>query len=171
IDGGCHVADIANVLLGPPHRVHAFGGKLVARRDAVAEDTAGFTIEHESGAISSVLLSFTAGSSLRGTGAFGCGLDVELWGTDGWIEGGYRIREGDFRRRCVERRAGEPDRAYVDDGTRKAGDIDYEIIRALRGEIPPPVTALDARNAGAVVEAAYRARARGAAGRVERRTD
>lgn len=167
IDGGCHVADLANGFFGPARRVHAFGKRLVAKRESVAEDTAAFSIEFESGALASALLGFTAGSSWRRPGGFAAGMDVSLWGTEGAIEGGYLIRDHDFRRTCIERRTGEPDRAYVDDGLSRPGDLDFAIIRALRGEGVPPVTALDARNAVAVIDAAYRSLASGNAEKVD----
>jgi UDP-N-acetyl-2-amino-2-deoxyglucuronate dehydrogenase len=157
VDGGCHVADLGTALLGPARRVHAFGARLVTRRESVAEDTAAFSVEYESGAVGSFLLGFTAGSSWRRPGGFAAGMDVSVWGTEGAIEGGYLIRDADFRRTCIERRTGEPDRAFVDDGRCRPGDLDFELIRALRGEALPPVTALDARNAVAVIESAYRA--------------
>jgi predicted dehydrogenase len=128
-------------------------------------------VEHESGAVSSILLSFTAGSSWRRPGGFAAGMDVSLWGTEGAIEGGYLIRDADFRRTCIERRGGEPDRAFVDDGSCRAGDLDFELVRALRGEALPPVTALDARNAVAVIEAAYCALATGEARTVDWRRE
>lgn len=76
IDGGCHVADLANGFFGPARRVHAFGKRLVAKRESVAEDTAAFSIEFESGALASALLGFTAGSSWRRPGGFAAGMDV-----------------------------------------------------------------------------------------------
>ncbi|HVR74102.1 MAG TPA: Gfo/Idh/MocA family oxidoreductase [Planctomycetota bacterium] len=155
IDGGCHVADLANALLGRARRVHAFGGKLVARRAEVAEDTAVFSIEYETGALVSVFLGFTVGSSLRPTGGFAAGLSADLYGTEGHIDGGYVIRDADFRRWCVEHRPDEPDRHHYHDGRGRPGDIDLAIVRALEGKAPAPVTALDARNAVAVVQAAY----------------
>jgi len=155
IDGGCHVADLANALFGRARRVHAFGRRLVATRDAVAEDTASLSIEYESGAIVSCLLSFTAGSNHRGPGGFSAGMFADIHGTEAHIEGGYWIREGAWRRWAIERRGGEPDRAHEPDEPVRLGQIDFALVRALRGEAPPPLTALDARNAVAVVDAAY----------------
>ncbi len=155
IDGGCHVADIANAFLGRAQRVCAFGGRLVSRRDGVGEDTAAFSVEYESGAIASFAISFVAGRALRQK-RFACGLDMELWGTDGQIEGGYRMREESFRRYCREHRCGEPDRAWVDEGDRDEGHIDTQILQAFTSGAELPVTPIDARNAVAVVEAAYR---------------
>jgi len=155
IDGGCHVADLANALFGRARRVHAFGRRLVATRDAVAEDTASLSIEYESGAIVSCLLGFTAGSNHRGPGGFSAGMFADIHGTEAHIEGGYWIREGAWRRWAIERRGGEPDRAHEPDEPVRLGQIDFALVRALRGEAPPPLTALDARNAVAVVDAAY----------------
>jgi len=155
IDGGCHVADIANAFLGRARRVCAFGGRLVSTRDGVGEDTAAFSVEYESGAIASCAISFVAGRALRQK-RFACGLDMELWGTDGQIEGGYRMREASFRRYCREHRVGEPDRAWVDEADRSEGRIDMQILQAFTSGAELPVTPIDARNAVAVVEAAYR---------------
>jgi predicted dehydrogenase len=103
----------------------------------------------------SFLLAFTAGASFRPKGGFAAGMVADLYGTDGHIQGGYFLRDSDMRRWCYEARSGEADKSHYFDGKSRAGDIDVAIIRALRGEAPPPLTALDARNAVAVVEAAY----------------
>jgi predicted dehydrogenase len=155
IDGGCHVSDLGNAFFGRATLVYALAGKLVARRPQVAEDTAAFAVKYESGAMASIFLSFTAGSSLRSPGGFAAGMTVDLYGTQGSVEGGYRIRDADWRRWCVEHRTGEPDVSHYYDGKALSGDIDFSIIRAMRGEAPPPLSALDARNAVAVVDAAY----------------
>ena len=171
IDGGCHVADLGNALFGRAVKVTALGAKLVARRAEVAEDTAVFSVEYESGALVSVLLSFTAGSSLRPPGGFAAGMIADLYGTEGHVEGGYSIRGSDVRRFAVEHRSGEADRSYSDGGESRPGDIDVAIISALRGEAPPPLTALDARNAVAVVDAAYLALASERTAEVDWRDD
>jgi predicted dehydrogenase len=171
IDGGCHVADLGNALFGRARRVNAFGAKLVARRAEVAEDTAVFAVEHEGGALVSVLLSFTAGSSLRPPGGFAAGMLSDIYGTDLHMEGGYLIRGGDVRRFAVEHRSGAADVSHADGGTSRPGDIDVAIIRALRGEAPPPLTALDARNAVAVVDAAYESLAAARAAEVDWRDE
>lgn len=171
IDGGCHVADLANAFLGRARRVTALASKLVARRDAVAEDTAAFVIEYESGALASVYLSFTAGSSLRKAGGFAAGLEADIFGSSASFQGGYSLRDGVFPRWCTERRTGRPDVAHPYDGKAAAGDIDVAILRALRGEAPPPVTALDARNAVAVVDAAYQSLGSGSAAEVDWRDE
>jgi predicted dehydrogenase len=171
VDGGCHVADLANALFGRAARVQAFGSKLVARRPEVAEDTATLSIEYESGALVSVLLSFTGGAALRSRDGFGAGMIVDLFGTEGHIEGGYVLRDVDLRRFCREHRTGEPDLGHFYDGKGRHGDIDLALLRAFRGEAPPPVTALEARNAVAVVEAAYLSLASGRVAEVDWRDE
>ncbi|MBI4606921.1 MAG: Gfo/Idh/MocA family oxidoreductase [Planctomycetes bacterium] len=171
VDGGCHVADLANAFFGRAARVQAFGAKLVARRPEVAEDTAAFSIEYESGALVSVLLSFTAGAAMRSRDGFGAGMTADLYGTAAHIEGGYALRDADFRRFCLEHRTGEPDLVHFYDGKGRMGDIDVSVVRALRGEAPPPLTAADARNAVAVVDAAYQSLAAGQAAEVDWRDE
>jgi predicted dehydrogenase len=166
IDGGCHVADLGNAFLGRPRRVQALAGLLVASRPGLGEDTAVFSVEYESGALASVALSFVAGEGLR-QDRFACGLDLDLFGTQGHIEAGYRIREASFRRWCREHRRGQADTEHVDDGRSSGSDLDRWLIEALRGEREPPLTALDARNAVAVVEAAYRSLQSGRSEEVE----
>lgn len=155
IDGGCHASDVGNWLFGKAVRVSALASKLVTKRDSVGEDTATFQVEYESGAFASFALSFIAGSGLR-PGRFACGMDVDLFGTEGHIEGGYRFRDDDHRHYCTEHHSGAPDRVHEVEHVRSYGDIDLAIIDALRGDTEPPVTAIEARNAVAVVEAAYR---------------
>jgi predicted dehydrogenase len=160
IDGGCHVADLGNAYFGRARRVQALAGRLVARREGLGEDTAAFAVEYASGALATFTLSFVAGSAFRGR-RFAAAVAVDLYGTQGHIESGLSVRDDDFRRYVREHRSGEPDRAFVPDGRGTLGDIDTALLRAMRGEAPAPVTALDARNAVAVVEAAYRSLASG----------
>ena len=76
-----------------------------------------------------------------------------------------------WHRWCVEHRSGQPDVSHYYDGKALAGDIDVSIVRAMRGEAPPPLTALDARNAVAVVDAAYQSLASGRAVEVDWRDE
>ncbi len=161
IDGGCHVADLANAFFGRARQVTAVASKLVARRPEVAEDTAALAIEYESGALVSVLLSFTAGSSFSGPGGFAAGMSVTLFGSDGSFDGGYMVRDGALMQWCHERNKGQPDVSHPEDNPLRWGDIDVSILRALQKKAPPPLTALDARNAVAVVDAAYQSLASG----------
>jgi hypothetical protein len=95
----------------------------------------------------------------------------DIYGTGMHMEGGYLIRGGDVRRFAVEHRSGAADAFHADGGTSRPGDIDVAIIRALRGEAPPPLTALDARNAVAVVDAAYESLAAARAAEVDWRDE
>ena len=157
IDGGCHVADLANAFFGRARQVTAIASKLVAARPEVAEDTAAFAIEYDSGALVSIFLSFTAGSSLSRIGGFAAGMEATVFGTEGSLEGGYTYRDGVFPRWCTERHKGHGDVDHPYDGKLLSGDIDVSILRALQKKAPPPLTAFDARNAVAVVDAAYQA--------------
>ena len=106
IDGGCHVADVGNWLFGRARRVHAFARRLVAKRERVGEDTAALHVEYDTGAMASYALSFTAGSAFRAK-TFACGMDVDLFGTAGHLEGGYRIRDAEHRHYALEHRSEE----------------------------------------------------------------
>lgn len=167
IDGGCHVADLGNTFFGTARRVQALSGLLVANvkrpdrsrtereEKTLGEDTAVYSVEYTSGALCTFALSFVVGSGFR-QDRFACGLHVDLYGDEGHVEGGYRVREESFQRYAVEHHRGEPDRVHVDDGRTTMGDVDTQIVAALKRGEDPPVTAVEARNAVAVVEAAYR---------------
>jgi len=170
IDGGCHVSDVGNWFFGRATRVQAFGDRLVATREDVGEDTVVFNVEYQSGAVASIALTFVAGSGLR-PHTFACGMDVDLYGTEGHLEGGYRFRDGDQRHYCTEHGRGVPDTKYVDSQFGEYGDVDVAILRALRGESPAPLSAVEARNAVAVVEAAYRSIREGKSAEVDWREE
>jgi predicted dehydrogenase len=161
IDGGPHAADVANALFGRAVRVIAFGAKLDTQRAEVAEDTAAFAVEYAGGVLATFLLSFTAGAAFAAAEGFAAGIAVDLFASEGHIEGGFLVRDGRFRRFWTEHRRGAEDRSAADETDDWTGAVDTAIVRALRGEAAPPVTALEARNAIAVVEAAYQALASG----------
>jgi len=154
IDGGCHVADLGNAFFGRARRVSASGSRLVAALPDRGEDNGAFVVEYFSGATCAFALSFTAGRAFRRE-RFGAGMNADIYGTEGHLEGGYLLRDADFRRFCIEHRPGRDDVTYPppreEDRT-----IDSDFVRSILTGAPPPVTAMDARNAVAVVEAAYR---------------
>ena len=154
IDGGCHLSDLGNKLFGPARRVQAFAERLVVACENVGEDTAVFQVEYDSGTLASYALTFIAGSGMR-PHDFACGIDIQLYGLQGHIEGGFRSRDGDRWQYCREHRTGKPDQ-FQENRTSDFGEVDTLLLRALQGTIDPPVTAVEARNAVAVVEAAYR---------------
>jgi len=154
IDGGCHMADIGNSLFGRACRVQAFGDRQVSTREGVGEDTVVFQVEYASGTLASYALSFVAGSGLRPQ-HFACGADMQLFGLEGHIEGGYRFRDDERREYWREHHTGAEDESH-EELSRDTCGVDTMLVQALRGECEAPVTAVDARNAVAVVEAAYR---------------
>jgi len=154
IDGGCHVADLGNAFFGRALRVSAAGARLVAALPDRGEDNGAFLVEYESGATCVFALGFTAGTAFRRE-KFGAGMNVDLYGTEGHFEGGYLLRDMVFTRWCVERRSGsDPIQHPPPEGADHT--VDRYLVRAILGGAAPPVTAVDARNAVAVVEAAYR---------------
>ncbi len=154
IDGGCHVADLGNAFFGRARKVAAAGKRLVASRDDRGEDNGGFIVHYDSGATATFALSFTAGKGFRAS-RFAAGMNVDLFGTEGHLEGAYLLRDEVLRRWCIERRPGvEPIHHPPPESSPHSNDGDF--VRALLDGAPPPLTAVDARNAVAVVEAAYR---------------
>jgi predicted dehydrogenase len=154
IDGGCHVADLGNAFFGRARQVAAGGSRLVAALPDRGEDNGCFIVEYSSGASCAFSLSFTAGKAFRRE-RFGAGMNADLYGTEGHLEGGYLLRDTVFQRWCTEHRPGADDlRHPPPEGEDRV--IDRDFLRSIREGAPSPVTALDARNAVAVVEAAYR---------------
>jgi len=154
IDGGCHVADLGNAIFGKALRVSAAGARLVARLPDRGEDNGCLLVEYASGATCSFSLSFTAGKAFRKQ-RFGAGMMVDLYGTEGHLEGGYLLVDDKFRRWCTEHHPGSEAIHYPppEDEDRT---IDRDFVCSILTGARPPVTAVEARNAVAVVEAAYR---------------
>ena len=154
IDGGCHVSDLGNLFFGPARRVAAMGRRMVAALPDRGEDNGAFLVEYASGATCTFALSFTNGKAYRGE-RFGAGMFADIWGTDGHLEGGYLVQDADMQHFCHEHRAGQGEvRHPVPEGVERG--IDKEFVRSILTGAPPPISAVDARNAVAVVEAAYR---------------
>jgi predicted dehydrogenase len=168
LDGGCRVADLANGFFGPVRKVAAVSKRLMAGLPGRGEDQACFIAEYDSGASCSFSLSFTAGSAFRKERA-GAGLLVDIFGTEGHIEGGYLVRDGSIHHYCLEHHPGSEE-VYFEGPPGGEKVIDVDFVRSLLDGTPPPLTALDARNAVAVVEAAYRSVRTGRVEEVDWRT-
>ena len=150
LDGGYHVVDLLNTYLGPAKSVQAQGGRLVVEAANKGEDNVGLLVEYESGAIADLVASFT-------TRNVGCDeaptlfLSMDLSGTDGTVFSGYdstRLKRH-FDVVTTTKRE-EIDLSSIDAPAKN----DHFLDCVTKGETPL-ATALEARNAVAVVEAAY----------------
>ena len=150
LDGGYHVVDLLNSYFGKAKCVNALGGRLVIETPEKGEDNIALLIEYESGIIADLVASFT-------TSNVGCDqaptlmLSMDLSGTEGTLFSGYdsaRLQ----RHLDVVKPSG---RSEVDLGTVGALNKNDHFFDCLRDHTQPMVTAIDARNATAVVEAAY----------------
>ncbi len=160
IDGGCHVSDLGNAFFGPARRVAAAGRRLVAALPDRGEDNGAFIVDYVSGATGTFSLSFTNGKAYRGE-RFGAGMLADVWGTEGHLEGGYLVRDSTIHHFCHEHHPGADEVLHTAPQDPDRG-IDGEFVRSILTGARPPVTAVDARNAVAVVEAAYRSLRSGA---------
>ncbi len=155
IDGGCRVADVANGIFGPARRVAASGQRLVVGLPGRGEDNGTFLVEYASGATCSFSLSFTAGMAFRKEKS-GAGLIVDIFGTEGHIEGGFLARDAHISHYCMEHHPGSDEIYYQPPDGQEDRVVDRDFVRAILDGAAPPLTAVDARNAVAVVESAYR---------------
>jgi len=141
MDNGTHSVDIARFLLGPVREVLAVAGRQV--QDLPVEDTCLLLLRHDSGALTSVELSW---STDRMTDRY-----LVVVGTQGTVEVGWQTS----RFRTV----GSPAPVEFGRGWDKVqalGDNLANVARALRGQEELVVGVEDALASVAVVEAAYR---------------
>jgi len=155
LDGGCRVADLANSFFGPARRVAATAQRLIVALPGRGEDNGCFIAEYASGATCSFALSFTAGKSFRKERS-GAGLMADIYGTEGHIEGGYMVRDGECHHYCLLHYPGSDELYFEPPEGFQERMIDRDFVKTLLTGQPPPTTAMEARNAVAVVEAAYR---------------
>jgi predicted dehydrogenase len=155
LDGGCRVADLANSFFGPARRVAATAQRLLVALPGRGEDNGCFIAEYASGATCSFSISFTAGKSFRKERS-GAGLMADIYGTEGHVEGGYLVRDGACQHYVGLHYPGSDEIYYEPPEGFRESVIDRDFVRTILHGAPAPVTALEARNAVAVVEAAYR---------------
>ena len=166
LDGGYHVVDLLNMLFGPAKSVQAMGGRLVIETEGKGEDNLMLQVEFESGVVASLFASFTVRN-------VGCddeptlGLQLDLFGTKGSLYTSYDspTRRSEFK--VVTHEGAEP----RDPATLTVPEIKQNFLDSIRTGSDTLVTALDARNALAVVEAAYTSMRSGGAVAVDWRHD
>jgi predicted dehydrogenase len=148
LDGGYHVVDLLNMLFGRAKSVQACGGRLVIETEGKGEDNVLLQIEFESGVVASLYASFTVRNA-------GCddeptlGLQLDLFGTKASLYSSY-----DSPTRHVELNIkGHEETRDLD--VVPVPEIKTDFIESIRTGSDTLVTAVDARNALAVVEAAY----------------
>jgi UDP-N-acetyl-2-amino-2-deoxyglucuronate dehydrogenase len=150
LDGGYHVVDLLNSYFGKAKHVNAQGGRLVIETPGKGEDNVTLLVEYESGVIADLVASFT-------TSNVGCDqaptlmLSMDLSGTEGTLFSGYdsaRLK----RHLDVVKPSGRSEVDLAAVGPMNKNDHFFD---CFRDQTEPMVTAIDARNATAVVEAAY----------------
>jgi len=153
LDGGYHVIDLMNSFLGAAKHVQALGGRFVITAPNKGEDNIFVLIEYECGAIADIQVSFTACNA-------GCYreatlmIDIDLYGTQGSLRYDYNWDTVQARER-MELLYPEKGRQNVDLKGNAGLNCYRHFFDCLRNDTEPMVTALDARNTSAVVEAAY----------------
>ena len=150
LDGGYHVVDLLNSYFGRAKHVQALGGRLVIDVPHKGEDNISILIEYENGSIATLVASFT-------TCNVGCDvaptlmLSMDMSGTDGTLFSGYDSAQ--LKRHLeVLKPSGRSEVNFDSVGTLNKNDHFFNCIRTGS---EPLVSAIDARNATAVVEAAY----------------
>lgn len=150
LDGGYHVVDLLNWYLGRAKAVQALGGRRVIEPQNKGEDNVGVLIEYENGAFADLFASFT-------TCNVGCDreptlfLSMDVSGTEATLLSGY-----DSARRHQSLEVVKPvGRDAIDLAPHGIPDKHDHFFDCIAGRDEPRVTALDGRNATAVVEAAY----------------
>lgn len=153
VDGGYHIVDLMNGFLGRAISVTAIGGQYVIEAEGKGEDNISLLIEYENGAAATLQVSFT-------TITPGCDQEPSLiiehsfMGTRGTLYQDYswNLVEGLGQHLDVVSTQGRKSIAL--DSVEPLKQLDHFISCIAEGA-SPMVSALDARNASAVVEAAY----------------
>ena len=147
LDGGCHMTDVLNACFGRATTVQALGGRLVVAAPNKGEDNAVVLIEYDSGVLAQLTASFTV-SNVGGPGLI---LGMNVFGTGGSVFSTYNSH-GLQEYMEVYRVEGKE---LIDLSKVAVPDKNQHFLDCLLTGREPLVTALDARNAVAVVEAAY----------------
>lgn len=153
LDGGYHVVDLMNSWLGRATAVCAVGGQYVINCPHKGEDNIALLVEYESGAVGNLTISFTCclpGCVREPT------LIVEsnLYATECSINTHYSWDTVQLKQ-YVEY-LGKDTRQFFDLADKTAQSHCEHFLNCLIDPSKPDTTLLDARNALAVVEAAYK---------------
>jgi len=153
LDGGYHIVDLMNSWLGRAKSVSAVGGQYVIEAEGKGEDNISLLIEYENGAAATLQVSFT-------TIIPGCDkeptlvLEHSFMGTEGTIYSDYSWNPIEGLVQHLEVVSIKGKNAVALDSVEPLNQLDH-FISCIANGASPIVTALDARNALAVVEAAY----------------
>jgi predicted dehydrogenase len=154
LDGGYHIIYTMNSWMGEAKSVQMTGGQYVIGQPHKGEDNAALLVEYEGGAIGNLIVSFTVCSP-------GCHeqptlhLEHNLWGTDGSVHSLYHWDPIGGLSQCLEFCQPREGMQSIDlKAISTSGHLPHYIACLAQGTTPQ-TTALDARNALAVVEAAY----------------
>ncbi len=154
LDGGYHIVYLMNSWLGQAKAVQMTGGQYVIAQPHKGEDNAALLVEYENGAIANLIVSFTVCSP-------GCHeqptlhLEHNLWGTTASMHCSYHWDPVDGLSQCLELCQPQQGRQSIDLSSISAPGYLQHFFACLAQGDAPQTTALDARNALAVVEAAY----------------
>jgi predicted dehydrogenase len=146
IDNGTHSVDVTRYFLGELVEVQAMEGRRI--QDLPVEDTAKMFVTSRAGVLGSIDLSWSVSKELP--------YFIAIYGSGGTILVGWR--ESKFRR------TGDAEWTLFGNGYDKVAAFRGQIenfTRAVRGEEPLRVSAIDALASVQVIEAAYRSMARG----------
>jgi len=150
LDGGYHLIDLLNWLFGRAKYVQANGGQLVIDVANKGEDNVILIIEYASGIVAELTVSFTVHNQ-------GClssptlMLQIDAFGTEGSVFSGFDSAKMQEHLELVTHQGREPVKLSDIDNVDKC----EHFLTCLKTSSPPIVSALNARNASAVVEAAY----------------
>jgi predicted dehydrogenase len=153
LDMGIHVLDALNWLVGKPRSVQAAGGQFALGVPTKGEDTATVLVEYESGAIATVELSFAVCNT-------GCHKEATIfqttnfYGSKGTILSSYEwdTITPQHRLDLIQPEAG---RQAIALSAAEAVDPHVHFEQCIVEGSEPVVSAVDARNGLAVVQAAY----------------
>ena len=153
VDGGYHIVDLMNGFLGPARTVSAEGGQLVIEAEGKGEDNISLLIEYENGATATLQVSFTMilpGCDKEPTLA----MEHSFLGTNGTIYSNYSWNPIEGLAQHLDVVSTQGRKSVALDSVEPLNQLDHFISCIVDGT-SPLVSALDARNASAVVEAAY----------------
>jgi len=153
LDGGYHIVDLMNSWLGRATAVSSIGGQYVIEAQGKGEDNISLLVEYENGATATLQVSFTTiipGCDKEPTLA----LEHSFMGTEGSIYSDYSWNPIDGLVQHLDIVSTQSKKAVDLDSVKSLNQLDH-FMSCLTDGTTPIVTALDGRNALAVVEAAY----------------